>query len=145
MPQPRRILQNDPKIPYSDIQISPQWHQWLRHTRLSPPSLQEQQTDVLRQQRLKQLAQAADERWAAKPSVLDKPRRGNLELGVGDGEAEGTVGRRWERGVETGSGQSKEKERSEGEKRERENPWKKDRGKQEYQPEAWIPGSVKRE
>lgn len=123
------------------------WHQWLRHTRTSPPSLHEQQNDVLRQIQLKQRARLADKRWAAKPSVLDKPRRGNLELGVGDGEAEGTVGMKWEAGQKTGAGETKEKERSEGEKRERENPWaQRDRGVpgQAWQPETWMPGSVKR-
>lgn len=142
--QPRRILQNNPKIAYSDIQISPQWHQWLRHTRPSPPSLQEQQTDVVRQQQLKRLAQAADERWAAKPSVLDKPRRGNMALGVGDGEAEGTVGRRWEPGEETAPGETAEEKKGEKRKKEKENPWKRDQGKAEYQPEAWTPGPSKR-
>ncbi|MCJ1450878.1 hypothetical protein MMC28_001212 [Mycoblastus sanguinarius] len=123
-----------------------QWHQWLRGTRPSPPSLQEQQHDVLRQQQLKQLAQAADERWAAKPSVLDKPKRGNLELGVGDGEMQGTVGKKWEEGQKTEAGEEKEKERSEGQKKERENPWKRDRGSagEGFQPEAWTPGPVRR-
>ena len=125
------------------------WHQWLRHTRISPPSIQEQQADVIRQIQLKQRAQLADERWAAKPSVLDKPRRGNQELAIGDGEIEGTVGKRWEEGQRTGAGETKEKDRSEGEKRERRggNPWQqKDRGVpgQGWQPEAWIPGSVKK-
>ena len=125
------------------------WHQWLRHTRPSPPSIQEQQADVFRQIQLKQRAQLADERWAAKPSVLDKPRRGNLELGVGDGEKEGTVGRKWEEGQKTAAGETKEKERSEGEKRERErqNPWlQRDRGVpgQRWQPDAWTPGPVRR-
>ena len=103
---------------------------------------------------MKQLAAAADARWAAKPSVLDKPRRGNLELGVGDGEVEGTVGRRWEEGQKTGQGETVRKERSEGEQRERgeqvrkgkENPWARQRGSagEGWQPEAWSPGHVKR-
>ena len=118
------------------------WHQWLRHTRSTPPSIQEQQNDVLRQIQLKQRAQLADERWAAKPSVLDKPRRGNQELGVGDGEKEGTVGRRWEEGKTTAAGEKVEKDQSEGEKKERKDPWQhRDRGVpgQTWQPEAWTP------
>lgn len=98
------------------------------------------------------MAAAADARWAAKPSVLDKPKRRNLELGVGDGEVEGTVGRRWEEGQRTGSGETAEKEMSGGEKRERgeqvkekENPWARQRSAGEgWQPEAWTPGPVKR-
>ncbi|PSN73378.1 hypothetical protein BS50DRAFT_568924 [Corynespora cassiicola Philippines] len=50
-----------------------QWMQWLRHTRFEPPSLAEQQADIARQERMKLLAQAADARWAAKPSALDAP------------------------------------------------------------------------
>ena len=83
---------------------------------------------------------------------MDKPRRGNLELGVGDGEAEGTVGRKWEGGQRTGKGEAKEKERSEAEKRDRgsevekKNPWAREkRGPGEgYQPESWTPGSARR-
>ena len=105
--------------------------------------------DVQRQRDLKQLAAAADARWAAKPSVLDRPRRGNLELGVGDGEVEGTVGRRWEEGRRRGSGEAVEKEGSEGEGREsggqvkrKDNPWARQRGSagEGWQPEAWRPG-----
>ena len=49
------------------------WHQWLRYIRPEAPSLQEQQQDVIRQIQMKQLARLADERWASKPSFLDKP------------------------------------------------------------------------
>jgi NADH dehydrogenase [ubiquinone] 1 alpha subcomplex assembly factor 2 len=42
--------------------------------RADPPSLEEQQQDVLRQIQIKQLAQLADMRWASKPSYLDKPQ-----------------------------------------------------------------------
>ena len=111
-----------------------------------------------RQRDLKQLAAAADARWAAKPSVLDKPRRGNLEVRVGDGEVEGTVGRRWEEEHRGGPVEGMDKERSEGKEREREgergeqvkkgkeNPWARQRGSagEGWQPEAWTPGSVKR-
>ena len=81
---------------------------------------------------------------------MDKPRRGNLELGVGAGSGAGTVGRRWEGGPKTGPGEVKEKERSEGEKTERdkqrENPWKRQRGApgEDYQPESWTPGQARR-
>jgi NADH dehydrogenase [ubiquinone] 1 alpha subcomplex assembly factor 2 len=36
--------------------------------------MQEQHADLGRQAQLKYLAQQADERWASKPSFLDKPR-----------------------------------------------------------------------
>lgn len=69
----RRIVKYPASTPYSEIKISPQWHQWLRHTRSAPPSLTEQSQDVTRQQNLKVLAAEADARWAAKPSFLDSP------------------------------------------------------------------------
>ncbi|KAH7360231.1 hypothetical protein BKA65DRAFT_523310 [Rhexocercosporidium sp. MPI-PUGE-AT-0058] len=71
----RRIVQYPSSTQYSDIKISPQWHQWLRHTRREPPSLTEQSQDLVRQRNLKILAAQADARWAAKPSFLDKPER----------------------------------------------------------------------
>ena len=100
---------------------------------------------MIRQQQLKRLAMQADERWASKASVLDKPRRGNMELGVGDGEAEGTVGRR-EPGTETKEGEKRDKEMSLGEKKEKKNPWRRERGSagEEFQPESWTPGSMGR-
>lgn len=69
----RRIVQYPSSTHYSEIKISPQWHQWLRHTRYDPPSLTEQSQDLIRQNNLKVLAAQADARWAAKPSFLDKP------------------------------------------------------------------------
>ncbi|KUJ22957.1 uncharacterized protein LY89DRAFT_679786 [Mollisia scopiformis] len=71
----RRIVQYPSTTQYSEIRISPQWHQWLRHTRKDPPSLTEQSQDLVRQRNLKVLAAEADARWAAKPSFLDTPER----------------------------------------------------------------------
>ncbi|KAJ5814819.1 NADH:ubiquinone oxidoreductase 17.2kDa subunit [Penicillium riverlandense] len=70
----RRIVKFDPKTHFGDVQVSPQWHQWLRHVREHPPSIEEQQQDLVRQAQIKQLARLADERWASKPSFLDKPQ-----------------------------------------------------------------------
>ncbi|KAI4221451.1 MAG: hypothetical protein L6R36_006898 [Xanthoria steineri] len=159
VPKPRRILQQkNPQIPYSDITIPVQWHQWLRHTRVSAPTILELQSDEERKARLKVLAEAADRRWAGKPSVLDRPRRGNLEVGVGDGEGVvGGLGRRGEsvEGVE-GEGAGREGQRlpvgfkgedvrdswGEGEKGRGESPWGKARARgagEGYQPESWRP------
>jgi NADH dehydrogenase [ubiquinone] 1 alpha subcomplex assembly factor 2 len=71
----RRIVQYPASTHYSEIKISPQWHQWLRHTRKDPPTLTEQSQDLVRQRNLKRLAAEADARWAAKPSYLDTPGR----------------------------------------------------------------------
>ncbi|KAJ5679616.1 NADH:ubiquinone oxidoreductase 17.2kDa subunit [Penicillium macrosclerotiorum] len=70
----RRMVKPDPKMHHSDLQVSPQWHQWLRYVREDPPSIEEQQQDLIRQAQIKQLARLADERWASKPSFLDKPK-----------------------------------------------------------------------
>ncbi|OWP06012.1 hypothetical protein B2J93_1769 [Marssonina coronariae] len=71
----RRIVECPAATHYSEVKISPQWHQWLRHTRRDPPSLTEQSQDLVRQRQLKILAAQADARWAAKPSFLDTPER----------------------------------------------------------------------
>jgi NADH dehydrogenase [ubiquinone] 1 alpha subcomplex assembly factor 2 len=75
----RRIAQYPSTTHYSEINISPQWHQWLRHTRSDPPSLTEQSLDLVRQRNLKVLAAEADARWAAKPSLLDIPKRAETD------------------------------------------------------------------
>ena len=160
---PRRILQSDPKIQFSDVEISPSWHQWLRHTRPDPPSIQEQQQDVMRQQQLKHLAAAADARWANKPSVMDRPRRANQELGIGDGEGEvGRVGSRGEAGRQLGPGETGDQVKDQGaeigdpategkvserqsDDKKQDDPWRRKKGiaGEGYQPEAWTPGSVR--
>ncbi|KAL8859035.1 MAG: hypothetical protein Q9178_004516 [Gyalolechia marmorata] len=154
--KPRRILQQNPRIPYSDIKIPVQWLQWLRHTRPTAPTIQELQLDVVRKEQLKQLAAAADKRWASKPSVLDQPRRRNQELGVGDGE--GSIGMTGKKGesteaVDGGEGRGQKLEAGikgedvrdswgEGEKGRGQNPWVKARptgAGEGYQPESWQP------
>ena len=62
------------KAHFADVQISPQWIQWLRQTRADAPSILEQQQDLVRQAHMKQLAAAADERWASIPSYSDSPK-----------------------------------------------------------------------
>ncbi|KAH7093227.1 hypothetical protein FB567DRAFT_587667 [Paraphoma chrysanthemicola] len=69
----RRIAKYSRDTHYGDVQVSPSWMQWLRHTRFDAPTLTEQQQDVMRQDRMKVLASQADARWASKPSALDAP------------------------------------------------------------------------
>jgi NADH dehydrogenase [ubiquinone] 1 alpha subcomplex assembly factor 2 len=69
----RRMVKTPRTTHYGEVVVSPAWHQWLRHTRDAPPSVDEQRTDVLRQDRMKVLAAEADARWAAKPGYLDGP------------------------------------------------------------------------
>ncbi|KKK12128.1 hypothetical protein P175DRAFT_0470259 [Aspergillus ochraceoroseus IBT 24754] len=69
----RRIVKYSPKTHYADVQVSPQWHQWLRHVRVEPPSIEEQQQDIARRIQLNHLAQLANKRWESVPSLMDKP------------------------------------------------------------------------
>ncbi|KAF1831732.1 hypothetical protein BDW02DRAFT_590920 [Decorospora gaudefroyi] len=71
----RRIAHYSRSTHYGDVQISPSWMQWLRHTRFDPPSVTEQHQDLIRQARMKSLAAQADARWASVPSALDMPDR----------------------------------------------------------------------
>ena len=59
-----------PTSPYNRSPCTAQWAQWLR---FEAPTIQEQQQEVLRQQRIKLLAAQADARWAEKPSAVDAP------------------------------------------------------------------------
>ncbi|KAJ6126810.1 hypothetical protein N7523_002422 [Penicillium sp. IBT 18751x] len=70
----RRIVKFDPRTHYDEVKVTPQWHQWLRYLREHPPTLEEQRQDLIRQAKMKNLARLADERWASKPSFLDKPK-----------------------------------------------------------------------
>lgn len=63
--------------PYDAVTVPPAWHQWLRHTRASPPTLDEQRAEVARQARIKLLAAEADARWAAKPRLLGPDTQGS--------------------------------------------------------------------
>ncbi|KAI5288302.1 hypothetical protein KEM54_005314 [Ascosphaera aggregata] len=69
----RRIVKADPKMHHADLRISPQWLQWLRHARRDAPTIEEQKADLVRQARLKQLAQIADAKWMAKKSHIEAP------------------------------------------------------------------------
>lgn len=121
------------------LSLLAQWHQWLRYTRPSPPSVAEQQSDAVRQIELKRLAQAADERWALKPSVLDKPRANAERLPGGDLVETREISH--ERGEE---GERKATEEPRG--KQKESPWKGTQGNpgEHWQPQAWTPGIQKR-
>ncbi|EGR52294.1 uncharacterized protein TRIREDRAFT_73912 [Trichoderma reesei QM6a] len=70
----RRIVSYPRSTHLSQVKVSPQWHQWLRHARRDPPSLDEQRAEAARQERIKLLAAQADARWEAKPRVMEDPR-----------------------------------------------------------------------
>ncbi|KAJ5567597.1 hypothetical protein N7535_006903 [Penicillium sp. DV-2018c] len=71
--KPETSLDSDPHGLTCYINTA-QWHQWLRHVRQHPPSIEEQKQDLVRQAQIEQLARLADERWASKASYLDKPK-----------------------------------------------------------------------
>ncbi|KAF2426454.1 hypothetical protein EJ08DRAFT_651721 [Tothia fuscella] len=73
----RRIVHYANEVHYADVKVAPQWMQWLRHTRSEPPSINEQQLDEIRQVQLKELAAAADARWASKASAIHGPSKNN--------------------------------------------------------------------
>ncbi|CAI7614970.1 unnamed protein product [Penicillium bialowiezense] len=162
----RRIVRFDPKTHFSDVQVtresrypvlewlpskpeceSPQltrslhaaqWHQWLRHVRQHPPSIQEQQQDLVRQAQMKELARLADERWASKPSFLDKPNTQPVPPQVSDvptAPEEQAPSQELPQGTQTPAPT---------EKAPKENPWKNASNANpgaEWQPEAWSPSS----
>ncbi|KAF4124225.1 NADH dehydrogenase [Geosmithia morbida] len=76
----RRIVRYPRSTHYSEVRITPQWHQWLRYTREDPPSVAEQRTDVARQERIRELAAQADARWEAKPRLAGHDETTRQEL-----------------------------------------------------------------
>lgn len=141
--------------------------QWLRHTRFDPPTLAEQQSDVVRQKQIKMLAAQADERWASKPSVLDTPDKQqpvqmlasrDSRLGVGqvnlDQQVTDERENQWILGEQ--SKLSPEALKSEGKlppanqrrpRESKENPWKQSarvNPGEDWQPESWTPVPARR-
>lgn len=110
---------------HGDAKVTPQWHQWLRHTRAEAPSLQEQASDITRQAQLKHNAALADARWAAKAKYIEKPQPPPEQIqSPTSATAQG-------RG---GSSRTEEEQKSDTQKTAI-NPGS------DYQPEAWVPGS----
>ncbi|KAF7542185.1 hypothetical protein G7Z17_g11809 [Cylindrodendrum hubeiense] len=83
----RRIVNYPRSTHYSQVKVNPQWHQWLRHTRQDPPTLDEQEDDVVRQERIKVLAAQADARWEAKARVMEAPEETARRLAPVDAAA----------------------------------------------------------
>jgi len=132
----RRIVKYRHQTHFADVQVSPQWHQWLRQTRRDAPTLQEQTADVQRQAQLKYNARLADERWAAKARYIETPQP-TPQLAVGRDPGLPEQERKVPPAVDTPMPKGKE------------DPFKKhseigtNPGAM-WQPEAWTPGAVKR-
>lgn len=68
--------------------VPPQWHQWLRRTRHDAPSLQELIDDQLRQQKMKILAEHAEQKWQNEKFRLENDRSQKLQAELDKVEAE---------------------------------------------------------
>jgi NADH dehydrogenase [ubiquinone] 1 alpha subcomplex assembly factor 2 len=101
--------------------------------------MEEQQADVARQRQLKYLAQAADERWASKPSFLDKPK--NQVQTAPEQNHQNDAKKEIEN-----TGGVKSAVDTPDVKPTKENPWAKHARNpgQDWQPEAWTPGPKRR-
>ncbi|KAM0436964.1 hypothetical protein ACHAPT_002680 [Fusarium lateritium] len=141
----RRIVNYPRSTHYSSVKVSPQWHQWLRHTRQDPPTVEEQEGDVVRQVRMKKLAAAADARWEAKPRVMEAPEAARAPLLSPSAEATGPprqdVGReRRQAPADTNKVEEDEVEKSD-------DPWAKAKARgpsESWQPTAWDPTASKK-
>ncbi|KAJ9667740.1 hypothetical protein H2201_002275 [Coniosporium apollinis] len=152
----RRIVRYNPRAHYADVKMAPQWIQWLRHTRYDPPSIAEQQLDEIRQHQMKELAAAADQRWASKSSALDPPSKQQplLPLRPRDpaGDAPQTepeqnegvtnMAASPEEVVKSAEGEDVDKGRFKGETREP--PWKGEKAAPQEEYKSWTPSAAKR-
>ncbi|CAH0026850.1 unnamed protein product [Clonostachys rhizophaga] len=134
----RRIVKYPRSTHFSEVKVSPLWHQWLRYTRDSPPSLEEQHGDVARQARMKKLAAEADARWEAKPRVMDAPGATSGQpvraLGSASADPESTPSQT------TSTSEENTKEA-------KPDPWAKHKAQgpsENWQPEAWSPSARKK-
>ncbi|KAJ5935540.1 hypothetical protein N7466_005087 [Penicillium verhagenii] len=141
----RRIVKFDPKTHYGDVQVTPQWHQWLRYVRPLPPTIEEQQQDLVRQAQMKELARLADERWASKPSFLDKPKTQQQGAGITTTNANSEAAPISADGPSSSApAPQPESTGAPPKTRKEENPWAKaDRQNPggNWQPDAWSPTS----
>jgi NADH dehydrogenase [ubiquinone] 1 alpha subcomplex assembly factor 2 len=156
--RPRRILRPAKATHHSDVQVSPQWHQWLKQTRVDAPSIQEQLRDLQRIQELQVNARLADARWEAKARYIEKPKTEDAEVSAQRKTFGGMDGVKADGPTAVGG----EMPRTEPESKENArpavdtqipkgtaDPWKKaeETGQNpgaKWQPEAWTPGPKRR-
>ncbi|KAK6355813.1 hypothetical protein TWF718_000194 [Orbilia javanica] len=137
-------------VNYSDFKVDPQWHQWLRATRVEPPTIQELQDEITRQKIMVERARLADERWAKAGTLLKKPgekeirklQASAMATEASDGSLIGRIKEREEErvavkvGKETTVQDMEERLKVEREKREKGRPSGPSEG---FQPAAWAP------
>ncbi|KAH7252089.1 hypothetical protein BKA59DRAFT_473683 [Fusarium tricinctum] len=137
----RRIVKYPRSAHYSSVKVSPQWHQWLRHTREDPPSVDEQRGDIMRRVRMQQLAAEADARWEAKPRMMDAPQAAPAPLlsSVKASPLQHDAGK----GEQTDTTAMKVKDKVE----KQDDPWAKAKANgpgETWQPAAWSPTATKK-
>lgn len=155
----RRIVQYPHSTHYGEVKVSPQWHQWLRHMRERPPSIQEQHAELQRQHQMKHLAADADARWAAKPRMMDAPGEGNghgQPVPALESRAATRAGAdnkfRKDEGTDENANVSGEEQiaplvNSKHKETGKEDPWKRQPRagpSEDWQPQAWAPPAAKR-
>ncbi|KAL3479906.1 hypothetical protein BJX99DRAFT_221445 [Aspergillus californicus] len=143
----RRIVRPKPRTHFSDVQVTPQWHQWLRHVRPKPPSIKEQHEDIQRQERILVLAEIQRKRWETEQAQLDNP--GMQQTGPATRTSDPTLGAAASSGMggSTTSPGSQANPPSRGRTAAaKEDPFfrPKDVPGQNFQPESWTPTSSKK-
>lgn len=140
----RRIVKYPGSSHLSDVKVPPEWHQWLRYQRESPPSIPEQIAEGARQQRIKLLAAEADRRWEAKERLVDQPTEWSHLPGMPKNE---------QVEPDTEAGKTQPQEQISGEETRNKSrgkppppdPWKPPSGPSEtWQPQAWAPTAAKK-
>lgn len=161
--RPRRIVQYPRNTHYGDVAFTPAWLQWLRHTRKEIPSVQEQLSEVQRQENLKYLAAKADDRWNSQKSYLDAPEETGqlqplLQPRNEDRYGAGTQGDRAPEGLDTTSSAVESETEQLAHRQEddlgtksrrtprqsKPNPWAQAAGNpgESWQPQQWQPGQA---
>ncbi|KAK2594109.1 hypothetical protein QQS21_008164 [Conoideocrella luteorostrata] len=148
----RRIVSYPRSAHYSSVRVSPLWHQWLRHTRVEPPSLDEQRGDIARQERMKYLAQEADARWEAKPKVMEDAVARSAPALTGEATHTHDQDRRSQTphagqtekmsSEKQRGGQKQKQNQQQQQKAEADDPWDKANGRgpsENWQPTTWNP------
>ncbi|KAL5113668.1 hypothetical protein ACEQ8H_008455 [Pleosporales sp. CAS-2024a] len=130
----RRVAKYSPSTHYGDVNVSPSWMQWLRHTRSHPPSLAEQQHDLMRQERIKMLAARAEERWASQPSVLDAPDKQQPAPMLQSRDPHSRLGH---------TSDAPKAPRNTPKNQVKDSPWNQAEPTKDWQPQAWTPPPAK--
>ncbi|UKZ59343.1 uncharacterized protein TrAtP1_000656 [Trichoderma atroviride] len=140
----RRIVSYPRSTHYSQVKVSPQWHQWLRHTRREAPTMDEQRAELVRQERMKLLAAEADARWEAKPRVMEAPREEEpaRRLPLAEERAQQPVEGEDTKTTATRKEKPSQAAKQDEDKADAKDPWARARAQgpgENWQPTAWNP------